>query len=74
MNPDSAEETISSLFASRMIDREIKYEEVMDNPDDDPVEEVLERQYEVSVLKRQVINKSLSFSNQEKKRKLDLLN
>lgn len=47
MFPEDAEKTITSLFASRMIDREIKFEEVMDNPDDDPEEEVLGRQYQV---------------------------
>lgn len=47
MFPQDAEKTLASLLASRMIDREIKYEEVMDNPDDDPEEDVLGRQYEV---------------------------
>ena len=51
MFPDDAEKTLTSLITSKMIGREVKYIQVLDNPEDESDEVVLQRGYMVDIFK-----------------------
>lgn len=52
MDPSSPEKTLTDLFGSEMIGKQIHYAQVEDNPEDDPNLDVLTRTYEVGHLSR----------------------
>jgi len=47
VDTSSAEKTLSNLFGSKMIGKEIHYAQIEDNPEDDPNLDILTRTYEV---------------------------
>lgn len=48
MFPDDAEKTLTNIIRSKMIGREVKYETITDNPEDEDESVVLSRSYNVN--------------------------